>query len=99
MAVFYEPSFSREALTFDDVLLLPGHSEVMPGETDVRSRVTREIELNLPIMSSAMDTVTEARLASATAQPGGAGGLPPGAPAAFPGGGIRGPQPTSQGPA
>lgn len=73
MAVFYEPSYSREALTFDDVLLLPGHSEVMPGETDVRSRVTKEIELNLPIMSSAMDTVTEARLAIAMAQAGGIG--------------------------
>jgi IMP dehydrogenase len=73
MAVFYEPSYSREALTFDDVLLLPGHSEVMPGETDVRSRVTREIELNLPIMSAAMDTVTEARLAIAMAQAGGIG--------------------------
>ncbi len=73
MAVFYEPSHSREALTFDDVLLLPGHSEVMPGETDVRSRITREIELNLPIMSSAMDTVTEARLAIAMAQAGGIG--------------------------
>jgi IMP dehydrogenase len=73
MAVFYEPSHSREALTFDDVLLLPGHSEVLPGETDVRSRVTREIELNLPIMSSAMDTVTESRLAIAMAQAGGIG--------------------------
>jgi IMP dehydrogenase len=73
MAVFYEPSYSREALTFDDVLLLPGHSEVMPGETDIRSRVTKEIDLNLPIMSSAMDTVTEARLAIAMAQAGGIG--------------------------
>ena len=73
MAVFYEPSHSREALTFDDVLLLPGHSEVVPGETDVRSRVTREIELNIPIMSSAMDTVTESRLAIAMAQAGGIG--------------------------
>ena len=56
MATFYEPAHSREALTFDDVLLLPGHSEVMPGEVTVRSRVTREIELELPILSSAMDT-------------------------------------------
>jgi IMP dehydrogenase len=73
MAAFYEPAHAREALTFDDVLLLPGHSEVMPGETDVRSRVTREIELNLPILSAAMDTVTEARLAIAMAQAGGLG--------------------------
>jgi IMP dehydrogenase len=73
MATFYEPGNSREALTFDDVLLLPGHSEVMPGEVDIRSRVTKEIELNLPILSSAMDTVTEARLAIAMAQAGGIG--------------------------
>ncbi|WP_407051770.1 IMP dehydrogenase [Methyloraptor flagellatus] len=73
MPVFYEPRTGREALTFDDVLLLPGHSEVLPGETDLRSRVTREIELNLPIISAAMDTVTEARLAIAMAQAGGIG--------------------------
>ncbi len=62
-----------EALTFDDVLLLPGHSEVLPGAVNVRSRLTREISLNLPIISSAMDTVTEARLAIAMAQAGGIG--------------------------
>ena len=73
MPVFYEPRTGREALTFDDVLLLPGHSEVLPGETDLRSRVTKEIELNLPIISAAMDTVTEARLAIAMAQAGGIG--------------------------
>jgi len=73
MATFYTPAHSPEALTFDDVLLLPGHSEVMPGEVDIRSKVTREIELNLPILSSAMDTVTEARLAIAMAQAGGIG--------------------------
>ncbi|MEJ1158490.1 IMP dehydrogenase [Prosthecomicrobium sp. N25] len=73
MAVFYEPAQGREALTFDDVLLLPGHSEVMPGEVDIRTRVTREIELNLPILSAAMDTVTDSRLAIAMAQAGGMG--------------------------
>ncbi len=62
-----------EALTFDDVLLRPGHSEVMPSMVDIRSRLTRTITLNLPIISSAMDTVTEARLAIAMAQAGGIG--------------------------
>jgi len=63
----------REALTFDDVLLQPGHSEVMPSEVTVRTRLTRSLYLNLPIISSAMDTVTEARLAIAMAQLGGIG--------------------------
>ncbi|MEO1689078.1 MAG: IMP dehydrogenase [Pseudomonadota bacterium] len=63
----------REALTFDDVLLVPGASEVLPAEADLRTRVTREIELNLPILSSAMDTVTEAEMAIAMAQAGGLG--------------------------
>ncbi|MCZ8374266.1 MAG: IMP dehydrogenase [Beijerinckiaceae bacterium] len=68
--------FSRpipEALTFDDVLMRPGHSEVLPSETDLRSRITKSIAVNLPIISSAMDTVTEARLAIAMAQAGGLG--------------------------
>jgi len=73
MASIYVPSTGADALTFDDVLLLPGHSEVMPGETDLRTRVTRDLELNLPIISSAMDTVTEGRLAIAMAQAGGIG--------------------------
>ena len=62
-----------EALTFDDVLLLPGHSLVVPNEVAVTTRLTRSISLNLPIISSAMDTVTEARLAIAMAQAGGIG--------------------------
>ena len=66
------PRFT-DAFTFDDVLLRPGHSRVMPSEVDLRTRLTRGIELNLPIISSAMDTVTEARLAIAMAQAGGMG--------------------------
>jgi len=62
-----------EALTFDDVLLKPGLSEVAPAETDIRTRITRGIELNIPIVASAMDTVTEARMAIAMAQAGGIG--------------------------
>jgi IMP dehydrogenase len=69
----FDEVFASEALTFDDVLLRPGLSEVMPGEADLRSRVTRTISLNIPILSSAMDTVTEARLAIAMAQAGGIG--------------------------
>ncbi|MCW2273460.1 IMP dehydrogenase [Rhodoblastus acidophilus] len=62
-----------EALTFDDVLLRPGHSEVMPSGVTIQTRLTRGVLLNLPIISSAMDTVTEARLAIAMAQAGGLG--------------------------
>ncbi len=67
------PLILTEALTFDDVLLRPGHSEVVPSQVDVRSHLTRDISLNLPIISSAMDTVTDARLAIAMAQAGGIG--------------------------
>src|SRR5262245_17517469 len=63
----------REALTFDDVLLQPGLSDVLPSEVDVRSRITRAIPLNIPIVASAMDTVTEANMAIAMAQAGGIG--------------------------
>ena len=65
----------REGLTFDDVLLEPGPSEVMPAEADVSTRLTRNISLNIPLTSSAMDTVTESRLAIAMAQAGGLGVL------------------------
>ena len=61
------------ALTFDDILLRPAHSEVMPTSVDVSARLTRSITLNIPILSAAMDTVTEARLAIAMAQAGGIG--------------------------
>lgn len=63
----------REALTFDDVLLVPGPSDVMPGGVSLVTRLTNTITLNLPILSAAMDTVTEARLAIAMAQAGGIG--------------------------
>ena len=63
----------REALTFDDVLLTPGHSTVLPADADVKTRVTRNITLNVPLISSAMDTVTESRTAIAMAQVGGMG--------------------------
>jgi IMP dehydrogenase len=63
----------REALTFDDVLIRPGLSEVLPSEVDVRSRITKTIPLNLPIAASAMDTVTESQMAIAMAQAGGIG--------------------------
>jgi IMP dehydrogenase len=65
----------REGLTFDDVLLEPAESEVMPAETDVSTRLTRNLTLNIPLVSSAMDTVTESRLAIAMAQAGGLGVL------------------------
>jgi IMP dehydrogenase len=64
-----------EAFTFDDVLLKPGLSDVLPSEVDVRSHITRSIALNLPIVASAMDTVTEAKMAIAMAQAGGIGVL------------------------
>ncbi|PYE29046.1 inosine-5'-monophosphate dehydrogenase [Rhizobium sp. PP-WC-2G-219] len=73
MARIIETATGLEALTFDDVLLQPGHSEVMPGQTNIATRIAQDIELNLPILSSAMDTVTEGRLAIAMAQAGGIG--------------------------
>jgi len=73
MATFFQPEHGPEALTFDDVLLLPGHSEVLPRDVSLVSRISRELTLNLPILSAAMDTVTESRLAIAMAQAGGIG--------------------------
>src|SRR6201989_1134579 len=63
----------REAYTFDDVLLKPGLSDILPADADIRSRVTRALPLNIPIIASAMDTVTEARSAIAVAEAGGIG--------------------------
>ena len=64
---------AQEALTFDDVLLLPAHSAILPKEVDLRTQLTRGITLNIPLVSAAMDTVTEGRLAIAVAQEGGIG--------------------------
>lgn len=63
----------QQALTFDDVLLVPAHSEILPRNVSLNTRLTRDIELNMPLVSAAMDTVTEARLAIAMAQEGGIG--------------------------
>src|SRR6266508_1551939 len=67
------PETIPEGLTFDDVLLLPARSDVVPAQTDTRTWVTRKIGLNIPIVSAAMDTVTESHLAIALAQQGGIG--------------------------
>ena len=63
----------QRALTFDDVLLLPAHSRVLPRDVSLKTRLTRKLALNIPLISAAMDTVTEARLAIAIAQEGGIG--------------------------
>ena len=63
----------QEALTFDDVLLVPAHSKILPRDADISSRLTRDIKLNVPLLSAAMDTVTDSRLAIAMAQEGGMG--------------------------
>ena len=63
----------RKALTFDDVLLVPAYSTVVPREVSLKTRVTRSISLDIPLLSAAMDTVTESRLAIAIAQEGGLG--------------------------
>src|SRR5437867_7078034 len=63
----------REALTFDDVLLVPSRSEVVPSEVDITTRLTRRIRLKIPLLSAAMDTVTDSRMAIAMAQQGGMG--------------------------
>ncbi len=68
-----ELSNSGEALTYDDILLLPGRSEILPSEADLTTRLTADIALNIPILSAAMDTVTEADMAIALAQEGGMG--------------------------
>ena len=70
---FLQSRFVEEGLTFDDVLLVPAYSEVLPYEVDISARVTREIRINVPIISSAMDTVTESELSIAIARQGSLG--------------------------
>src|SRR6188768_3665579 len=74
-----EPSpadpFARIGLTYDDVLLLPGESDVIPSEVDTSSQLTRRVQVRVPLVSAAMDTVTEARMAIAMARQGGIGVL------------------------
>ncbi len=65
--------FGKEGLTFDDVLLIPGHSEMLPHEVDVTTKLTRNISINIPVISAGMDTVTESRMAIAMAREGGLG--------------------------
>jgi IMP dehydrogenase len=69
----FSEKFGKSALTFDDILLVPGYSEVLPRDVDVSTKVTQKIDLNLPLASAAMDTVTESRLAIAIAREGGIG--------------------------
>src|SRR5438132_14402081 len=69
----FDEKFAMEGLTFDDVLILPAASSILPRDVSTQTRLTRAITINIPIMSAAMDTVTEARLAIALAREGGIG--------------------------
>ncbi|MGB4266246.1 MAG: IMP dehydrogenase, partial [Limnochordia bacterium] len=69
----FQAKFGKEGLTFDDVLLLPAASDVLPSQVDTSTRITNRIQLNIPIVSAGMDTVTEARMAIAIAREGGIG--------------------------
>src|SRR3954464_8761612 len=73
MANSKDPTFYIEALTFDDVLLLPGYSEVLPSQVTLGTQLTQKIRLNIPLISAAMDTVTESKTAITLAQEGGLG--------------------------
>ena len=70
-----DAKFAPQALTFDDVLLVPAHSTIAPSDADTTARLSRRIQLRVPLLSSAMDTVTEARMAVAMARQGGVGVL------------------------
>src|SRR3954467_6762240 len=67
------PKILHDGITFDDVLLIPARSDFVPSDADTRTRLTRQVELNIPLLSAPMDTVTEAALAIALAQEGGIG--------------------------
>ena len=69
----YQEKFCKEALTFDDVLLIPGESSVEPANVDISAQLTKKIRLNTPLITAAMDTVTETRMAIAIAREGGIG--------------------------
>jgi IMP dehydrogenase len=69
----FEDKFLKKALTFDDVLLVPQKSDVLPNQVDLKTRLSKNINLNIPLMSAAMDTVTESRMAIAIAREGGIG--------------------------
>ena len=69
----WNEKFVKTGLTFDDVLLIPAESDVLPADVDLHTRLTRKITLNIPVMSAAMDTVTESRMAIALAREGGIG--------------------------
>jgi len=73
VTIDWDDKYAREGLTFDDVLLIPAESQVLPGDVDVTTQLTRSIRINIPITSAAMDTVTEHRLAIALAREGGVG--------------------------
>ncbi len=85
----FNEKFIKEGLTFDDVLLIPAKSDVTPNMIDIRTNLTKTIRLNTPVMTAAMDTVTESRMAIAIAREGGIGiihkkrGLPIGKPLFF----------------
>lgn len=73
MSIDFSKKFAGQGLTFDDVLLIPGESDILPADIDVKTRLTKKINLNIPLMSAAMDTVTESRMAIAIAREGGIG--------------------------